>query len=92
MVKWYNLFFVILLCGAYLPTIHATPSQADINNYKNMEYETCNKQCYANRESCFAQSRNLARNRAEWQSMDLACFQQKNACVSQCQLILSRPY
>lgn len=92
MNKWYNLLFVILLCGINFPTAYALPSQADINNYKKMEYEACNKQCYANRESCFAQSKNLARNRAEWQSMDIACFQQNNACVSQCQLILRRPY
>lgn len=92
MIKWYDLFFVILLCGAYLTATYAMPSQAEINNYKKTEYEACNKQCYANRESCFAQSKNLARNRAEWQSMDIACFKQNNACVSQCQLILSRPY
>jgi hypothetical protein len=92
MIKWNKLLFVILLCSAYFQATYATPSQEDINNYKKMEYDTCNKQCFANRESCFAQSKNLARNRSEWQSMDMACFQQNKACVSQCELILKRPY
>lgn len=91
MVKWYRILFVILLYGAYLPATYPMPSQIVINNYKQMEYEACNTQCYANRESCFAQSKNLARNRAEWQSMDIACFSQNKACVAQCQLILHRP-
>ena len=92
MIKWYNLLLAILICGTYLPATYAIPSQKDINNYKRMEYDVCKKQCYANRESCFAQSKNLARNRAEWQSMDIACFSQNNACVRQCDLILHRPY
>ncbi|HAU3911424.1 TPA: hypothetical protein F7082_14945 [Legionella pneumophila] len=91
MVKWNSLLFVILLYGAYLPA-YGTPSQADINKYKQMEYGACNTQCYADRESCFAQSKSFARNRAEWQSMDIACFKQKNACEERCKLILNRPY
>lgn len=91
MIKLRNLLVMILLCGTHFPMTYAIPSQVDINNYKQMEYQACSKQCYANRESCFAQSRNLARNRSEWQSMDIACFSQGNACDEQCQLILRRP-
>ncbi|ADG25708.1 TPA: hypothetical protein JF904_002927 [Legionella pneumophila] len=84
--------FIFLLIMIFSLDIYAIPSQAEINEYKNKEYQVCENQCYADRESCFAQSRSFARNQAEWQSMDIACFKQRNACSERCKLILSQPY